>query len=47
MPAGNVAEGMHVITQVLMPLPMDAVYRDRANGGDGPDGLSCGVQSRV
>ncbi len=34
----HVAEGLPVFTQALMPLPMDAVYGDRANVGDGPDG---------
>ena len=44
VPAGAVAEGMPVFTQVLMPLPLDALYGDRANGGDGPDELYCGAR---
>ena len=44
VPAGNIAEGMHAFTQVLMPLPMEAGYQDRAIGGDGSDRLNCGAQ---
>ncbi len=46
VPAGNVAEGMHVITEVLMWLPLDALYGDRTNVGDRPDGLNCGARGQ-
>ena len=46
MPAVSGVDGMHVLSQVVMPLQMDSGYRVRDIGGDGSGMLYYGARGQ-